>query len=1205
MAQQGQRHDLGVYVMIKSSAAMMRLRPFLLAGVAGIGLVTGGVAQAQVATGPTLPAEQPGSGARVDGSGVLLEAHTTGGPQVAVVAPEPYIVIANPGTPTTARDPVNITGIGQMIISTPAAEPGRVNLGLCTGSLINPRTVLFAAHCVNSRPATSYGSGSGGVAIGFGFNASNNSTLPGAPVGTSPLLNWLFGATGRAANTTSVADNFYTVNSVVYNPLSTQPGNGFLYGDVAIASLDTPTRNIPTWALLFSALPAPTTIGASGTGYHVALSGYGTNGTGILGTTDPNFTDGRPNPSDYRRRLAENFLGGLTSLDDVQNAIFGSATGPLPQNLYWIDFDDPRRGTASALPLDFNSFRDNALPNEGGTAPGDSGGPLILDRTFQRQVILGVLSGGFSRFFNSMPVNGYGSNSFYQPLYLYWDYIAANNPYRYVSAIAGDGNWTDPTRWVTNTDPNYQIIGPNGQLINGVPTTVGGTTTDVSGRFGQICVQGNVSGAIGNNRCRDAGTGALISTPGGIGTSGTDTLGGTGESAPAVGLANNFGTDTISSLTTLDGDVAVLESQANAASPPATIANGLPGATNFVPNNVDPVRATGTIGRYFDVTLSATGTTTLNTTVTIDRFTLSGAGARLNIDSTGFLTSLIDVTQLTGTMQVNGRLTTQGDYLLQAGGLNGTGTISTPFFTSVLGTISPGASGNVGSIGTLTFNGNVILASGNRYLVDLGANGVSDRIVATAGTGGSTGAANVGGVIGFSFSPTTLRAGNVYTILTAAGGVTGTFVNPGAFSAILTPRLSYSATAVTATIDAGLYANVVGTSPVQRAYAQLLDQNRASGGYLDIYGPLDLQNATTIQSTLDSLAPRNQTLQRSLGTLVMDNSQRFTEQRLAALQPGALDGTLAIIGNPLQVATARTTAADVTRGTNGIATAEVNQTARLPEGTGAFIAAGYLDGDSRPMATAIPLGGRDQFNGYYVAGGIETEIGTNAALGFALSYTNVDGTTTAAQTARGELYQGTVYGKVKVSRGVVLDGQASIGIFYTNTRRDVSIVGSTFTLTGQNESQALAGEFGVSTPVALDSLSLAPRFALRASRLAFGGYSENGGGPALRYERRNFDSIQGLAGVVVSGGKAIKPYLSAYYVHEFNDRAGVFGANFAGGNGPNAIFALTNQDLNWAEVAGGISYGTRKVSVSVGADTTIGRGDVSNQSYRASIKIGF
>ena len=97
----------------------------------------------------------------------------------------------------------------------------------------------------------------------------------------------------------------------------------------------------------------------------------------------------------------------------------------------------------------------------------------------------------------------YGSNSFYQPLYLYWDYIAANNPYRYVSALAGDGNWSDPTRWVTNVDPNYTIIGPNGQLVTGVPNNPGGTTTDTSGKFGQICFQNRTSSDCLERRDRD------------------------------------------------------------------------------------------------------------------------------------------------------------------------------------------------------------------------------------------------------------------------------------------------------------------------------------------------------------------------------------------------------------------------------------------------------------------------------------------------------------------------------------------------------------------------------------------------------------------------------------------------------------------------------------------------------------------------------
>ena len=64
-----------------------------------------------------------------------------------------------------------------------------------------------------------------------------------------------------------------------------------------------------------------------------------------------------------------------------------------------------------------------------------------------------MLSGGYTRFFNGQPANGYGTAAFYQPLYLYWDWIASNNPYHYVSAAAVNANWTDASHWFTNLDP--------------------------------------------------------------------------------------------------------------------------------------------------------------------------------------------------------------------------------------------------------------------------------------------------------------------------------------------------------------------------------------------------------------------------------------------------------------------------------------------------------------------------------------------------------------------------------------------------------------------------------------------------------------------------------------------------------------------------------------------------------------------------------
>ena len=1169
--------------MITAAAAVARFRPYLLASAAGIGIAMGGTAQAQIADSPTPPpssAPAPDENGRVDAGGALLEAHDNG-PRVDVVVPDPYLQIANPGTPTTARDPVNITGVGQIVVDT---GNGSGSIGLCTASLINPRTVLFAAHCVNSAPATSYGRlgpGSNGTAVSIGFSNNN----------LSALQQWLFA--GANQYRTNPNTFLYNLSQVVYNPRSTEPGNGFLYADIAIGTLDTPTRNIPTWALLFSALPAPATIGAAGTGYHVVITGYGNNGTGITGANGG---------IDFRRRIAENTLGALTSLDTFQNFIFGTPRGPLPQNLYWIDFDDPRRGTPTASPFDFNSFRDNALPNEGGTAPGDSGGPLILDRTFARQVILGVLSGGFSRFFTGQVSNGYGSNSFYQPLYLYWDYIAANNPYRYVTALAGDGNWTDPSRWVTSLDPNYQIIGPNGQLINGVPNNPGGTTTDVTGAFGQVCFQNTTL-----SDCLDVRTGVETVTGGPIGTDGT-------------GLANNAASLTLTSPVSQPGtgvlgtgSDAVLQSQATqpaAALPPATIANGLPGATNFVPNNVDPVRTTGAIGRYFDVTLAATGTTTLNSTVTIDRLTLNGAGARLNIDTAGSLTSLIDVTQTIGTMQVNGILSTLGDYFLLAGGLNGTGTIYTPFFTNMLGVISPGASGNAGSFGTLTFRGNVILTSGSSYLVDLGANGVSDRIAVLSNGGTNDGIANIGGGLNLSFSAATLRAGNIYTILTAQNRVTGSFANPGAISAILTPRVLQFTNSIQIAINAGSYRTVAGTTTVQQSYAQLFDQNRGDAALFDsIYGPLDLQNAATIRATFDALAPRTEPLINGIATTVVDNNARFHRDRLAQYDASeSHGGTIAVIGQPIQVAAASASSLYGGQPVQSDSTTTRVQKANLPDDVGVFLAGGYVDGSSAPGRQLNPAGGRDRFNGFYIVGGIEKDLG-DGMIGLSFGYTDIRGNVPGfAQTAQGSLYQGTLYARSDLGGGWSMDGQVNAGVFDSSTIRNIGFVGTNYRLVANKASFALGGEVGVQKTFPLGFLNVAPRISVRSNFIDFGRVAETGGGPALVYNRADLSSVQGRAGLNFTGtkGSAFKPFLSANYVREFDrQRPNVVGANFVGGSGPDARFLLAGIDRDWFEVSGGITYAVGNIELSLAADTTAGRDDVQNQSYRGAIKVRF
>ena len=97
----------------------------------------------------------------------------------------------------------------------------------------------------------------------------------------------------------------YNISQIQYDPRSLQnpQARGFIEADVAVATLDTPAVDIPTWALLFSILPAPENINSvTGTGYNVNITGFG--GTG-------NAFEGAVEGIDFRRRAAENVLGSF------------------------------------------------------------------------------------------------------------------------------------------------------------------------------------------------------------------------------------------------------------------------------------------------------------------------------------------------------------------------------------------------------------------------------------------------------------------------------------------------------------------------------------------------------------------------------------------------------------------------------------------------------------------------------------------------------------------------------------------------------------------------------------------------------------------------------------------------------------------------------------------------------------------------------
>ncbi|MCP4619257.1 MAG: autotransporter domain-containing protein [Bradyrhizobium sp.] len=207
-----------------------------------------------------------------------------------------------------------------------------------------------------------------------------------------------------------------------------------------------------------------------------------------------------------------------------------------------------------------------------------------------------------------------------------------------------------------------------------------------------------------------------------------------------------------------------------------------------------------------NLVLQGTGTETIAKFLSFENLTMNGADWTLN----GTGTFSTGTTVQAGTLRVAGQLTTPGIAVQSGGTLSGTGT--------VVGNVNNSGSVRVDSGTTLTINGNYLHQAGAYFLV--GVTPSAGGLLSIVGAG-HTATIN-GGTVSVVAGPGTYALNTQYTILTAAGGRSGSFGGVTSNFAFLDPSLTYDANNV--------YLSLARNSADFESVARTFNQRSTAGG---------------------------------------------------------------------------------------------------------------------------------------------------------------------------------------------------------------------------------------------------------------------------------------------------------------------------------------------------------------------------------------
>ncbi len=482
--------------------------------------------------------------------------------------------------------------------------------------------------------------------------------------------------------------------------------------------------------------------------------------------------------------------------------------------------------------------------------------------------------------------------------------------------------------------------------------------------------------------------------------------------------------------------------------------------------------------RYYDVTIGAPGTITLEAgmAITVDKLTIDGPFANLNIAQGGVLSTLIVTNSFAGELHVDGTLNSPNGVLMYGGVLSGSGTVNGSV-AFLLGAVAPGTNG---STGTLTITGNVYLSPGATTAIDAG--GIASDLIKVGG------AAVVGGTLVVNpIGP--VQQTSSFVFLTADGGITGSYdAVPDTMAGVLRPVATTTTVGGVAaevlTFQAGSFVDLLaGTgTPDQTQIAAALDTARGAhyNDLVGLYQAIDPLSGAALGQALENLAPDAERVATLVGDMATTNLDSMIWQHLGdagAASSGDQTTGLLIDGEGLRMALA-------SAGSNspqsqqlvamgmGIATnpgagndpAPVGAPAApdkadaswlmLPNGAG-----GYISGTSLSGTVAVGGGGgRADVRGLVVGGGFDMPVDEGFTLGFSFGYSDASATVRSApSTLQSDALQGAIYARYDFGDHYIAEAFGSYGHQTISTHRAVVVGGSVFLISGHSGGDTPSG----------------------------------------------------------------------------------------------------------------------------------------------------